>query len=186
MSADDEGDEEERCILFEAGEGIGGFAFQKSREDFRTIQGRDRNQIEKGEYQVYQNGIHYHHSEDFSGMKSGKGEEPQEETGEGGDEEIGGGSREGDPNQVAGGIFEVVRIDGDRFRPADVDDEEHQGADGVEVGEGIEGEPASAFSGIVAQSIGDIAVSVFMNCKRQQDGRRDDSQIQKVEHFFSN
>lgn len=55
----------------------------------------------------------------------------------GGEDEVGGGSGKTDKHGVALGISQVVGVELDGLTPAEADDKEGDGADGVEMSEGV-------------------------------------------------
>ena len=72
---------------------------------------------------------------------------------------------------------EVVGIEDNRFAPAEAKEQEHQGADGVEMGQRIKSQSALGTRSGVAETVGQEGVGKFV------DGNGDDETKKKIECF---
>ncbi len=54
-------------------------------------------------------------------------------------------TRKGNQDGVSPQIFEISHVYGDRFRPAEIEEEEANSAKRIDVGDGIEGKPPHLF-----------------------------------------
>ena len=68
---------------------------------------------------------------------------------------------------------QIVGVENDRFTPAEVDQKEHQGAQRIEMGERVEGEPALGTGGGITQPVRGKGVGELV------DGDGDDQTDQK-------
>ena len=62
--------------------------------------------------------------------------------------------------------MEIIEVYRNGFGPAEAEDEEHQGADGVEVFDGIQAKAAQPFSGGVPHLIGHPSMGQLMDDDR--------------------
>ena len=94
-----------------------------------------------------------------------------------GHEEVAGGAGEGDEDVVALVVLEVARGDGGGLGPADerpvVDEREQRhedGADGIEMLEGVEGDAAEHVGGGIAEAPGGVGVGALMDAEGEDEG----------------
>ena len=84
---------------------------------------------------------------------------------------------------------QIGRVDRHRLGPAKADQDDHKGADGIEVGEGVEGQPAAVLGGPVTQFEGGQGVGEFVKteCDYQRDDASDKERriVENCEHGHS-
>jgi len=112
---------------------IGEVTGEDSSQYLLAVEGIDRNEVKDGQGDVQKNDDV---KERYKKVRNGS---ETEENREGdGKEKIADRSGDGNNAGVAPGVGQIVGVEDDRFAPAKVDQKKHQGADGVEMGEGVQ------------------------------------------------
>ena len=116
-------------------------------------------------------------------------DDDEQDEGDGGREQVAGGAGEGDEDVVAAVVFEVAAGDRSGFGPADEeasvdqrDERNEDGADRVEVLEGIEGDTAEHPGGGIAEPVGGPGVGALVNAEGEDqnyDFEEDDDDVQR-------
>ena len=107
----------------------------------------------------------------------GKGQKAQDEGENGGQKQVAHRAGEGDDTGVAPGVGQIVGVEDNRLAPAKTEEQEHDGADGVEVGQGIKGQAALGAGGGITEAVSDQGVGKFV------DGDGDDEAKEKIKCF---
>ena len=188
-------DQDDEAVALDAHELRGQTAGQQAGQDLAAVQGWDGQQVEGAEYRVDEHPGHGdvdHGSQDVfrlgGGRRLGHDDQDLEQRGE--EEhhgEIGHGPGQGDVEDAAPVVLVVGRVDGHGLGPADeLGQEEDQGAHGVEVLQGIQGQPPGQLGRRVAHEVGDIAVRHLVAGYPEEKGQGDDGEIMEgladVEH----
>ncbi len=155
-----------------------GLAIHEARDDARSVERRDRQQVEDPEHDVHVHGVDDHL---LGRARVGRVREDRPEQDR--EQEVRDRSCDADERHAAlGPEPQVARVDGHRLRPAEeeasrpVARDEHQAAERLEVHDRVQGEAAEQLRGRVAEPVGDPAVRELVQRQRADEDRQHDQE----------
>ncbi len=129
---------------------VGKVAGEKSGEDFFAVEWVDWDEVEDSERDIQENdGV------EKGGEDIGNWGEAQKQAKDGRQDQVAGRSGNRDDAGIASRVGKVVRVEDHRLTPAKVDQEQHEGAQGVEMSQGVQTKPALGTGGGIAQTVGE-------------------------------
>ena len=110
---------------------------------------------------------------DFPGQKK----KTDQETGDQCDTNVGHGSCKGHEDSFPPHVFKKPGVDGNGFGPSEIEEKKTDGPDRVDMGYGVQGQPAGHLGRRVSELESRPAVSVLMDCDGKKENRNLDNPL---------
>lgn len=177
----DERDEDEEAVALEARVAVGHLRRQQLHQNVRAVERRQRDEVEDGEVDVVDDDELEDLVDAEAQVAHGALEDEQGDEREEGRHEVGRGACERDEDVVAARLPEVARVDDDGLGPAEAHEEEHDEADRVDVGRGVERQAAHEHRRPVAEGDGHARVRIFVDDHRDDQARDARDEVERIE-----